>query len=74
MGHREEKIAGEDDGASRHIESLSFSSDNQLLASASADTTIKIWNLEHYSLKATIKGHTAYPYSGSGTSTEPSGC
>jgi WD40 repeat protein/tetratricopeptide (TPR) repeat protein len=39
------------------VYSLSFSSDSKLLASASWDTTIKIWNSDNGKLLTTIPGH-----------------
>jgi eukaryotic-like serine/threonine-protein kinase len=40
------------------IADLTFSSDSQLLASASGDQTIKLWNTEDWSERTTLLGHT----------------
>lgn len=44
-------------GHSRAISSLSFSPDGTLLASASADKTVRIWSLRTGQLVETLKGH-----------------
>lgn len=45
-------------GHSRSISSLSFSPDGHLLASASADKTIKIWSVQTGHLVSTLRGHS----------------
>ncbi|HEY9643535.1 MAG TPA: serine/threonine-protein kinase [Coleofasciculaceae cyanobacterium] len=47
------------DGHTAPIRSLSLSGDGQLLASGSADQTIKIWDMTAGKLLQTLKGHTA---------------
>ena len=37
-----------------------FSPDAQLIATASADTTIKLWKTSDYSLKQTLRGHQRF--------------
>ena len=41
------------------INSIAFSPNNPLLASASADSTIQLWNLNTNTLQATLRGHTS---------------
>ncbi len=41
------------------INSIAFSPNNPLLASASADSTIQLWNLNTNALQATLQGHTS---------------
>ena len=41
------------------INSIAFSPNNPLLASASADSTIQLWNLNTNTLQATLQGHTS---------------
>ena len=41
------------------INSIAFSPNNPLLASASADRTIQLWNLNTNTLQATLRGHTS---------------
>ncbi len=41
------------------VRSLAFSPDGQTLASASADTTLKLWSLTTGQLTRTLEGHTA---------------
>ena len=41
------------------INSIAFSPNNLLLASASADSTIQLWNLNTDTLQATLQGHTS---------------
>ena len=41
------------------INSIAFSPNNPLLASASADSTIQLWNLNTSTLQATLRGHTS---------------
>ena len=45
------------------VNSLSFSSDGLLLASGSADKTIKLWDAKNGSLVRTLTGHTDAVYS-----------
>ena len=39
------------------INSLAFDNNGKLLASGSSDRTIKLWDLQTYKLKSTLKGH-----------------
>ena len=41
------------------INSIAFSPNNPLLASASADSAIQLWNLNTNTLQATLRGHTS---------------
>ena len=41
------------------INNIAFSPNNPLLASASADSTIQLWNLNTNTLQATLPGHTS---------------
>ena len=41
------------------INSIAFSPHNPLLAGASADSTIPLWNLDTNTLEATLRGHTS---------------
>ena len=41
------------------INNIAFSPNNSLLASASADSTIQLWNLNTNTLQATLPGHTS---------------
>ena len=41
------------------INSIAFSPNNPLLASASADSTIQLWDLNTNTLRATLRGHTS---------------
>ena len=41
------------------INSIAFSPNNPLLASASIDSTIQLWNLNTNTLQATLRGHTS---------------
>ena len=41
------------------INSIAFSPNNPLLASASVDSTIQLWNLNTDTLQATLRGHTS---------------
>ena len=41
------------------INSIAFSPNNPLLASASTDSTIQLWNLDTNTLQATLRGHTS---------------
>ena len=41
------------------INSIAFSPNNPLLASASTDSTIQLWNLNTNTLQATLRGHTS---------------
>ena len=41
------------------INNIAFSPNNPLLASASADSTIQLWNLNTNALQATLQGHTS---------------
>ena len=41
------------------INSIAFSPNNPLLASASTDSTIQLWNLDTNTLQATLHGHTS---------------
>lgn len=45
-------------GHSRSVYSIAISPDGQLIASGSADTTIKIWNLQTHQEIKTLRGHT----------------
>ncbi len=53
----ETKVAEFSSGHSRDILSLSCSPDNQLLATTSADRTIKLWKLPGGQLTGTLTGH-----------------
>ena len=41
------------------INSIAFNPNNSLLASASVDSTIQLWNLNTNTLQATLRGHTS---------------
>ena len=41
------------------INSIAFSPNNSLLASASVDSTVQLWNLDTNTLQATLQGHTS---------------
>ena len=41
------------------INSIAFSPNNPLLASASADSTVQLWDLNTNTLQATLRGHTS---------------
>jgi WD40 repeat protein len=45
-------------GDAKDVLGLAFSTDNNLMATASGDKTIKIWSIPAGQLKATMKGHT----------------
>ncbi len=42
------------------IRSLEFSADGKIFASGSEDMTVRIWNTEQHSIRATLKGHTGW--------------
>ncbi len=44
------------------VNDLAFSQDNRYLASASGDTTLKLWDMQDFSLINTIKFHSNYVY------------
>ena len=46
------------EGHESWINNLAFSTDNQYLATASSDNTIKLWQLSDGTLSKTLKGHT----------------
>ena len=41
------------------INGIAFSPNNSLLASASVDSTVQLWNLDTNTLQATLRGHTS---------------
>ncbi|MEH2315443.1 MAG: AAA-like domain-containing protein, partial [Nostoc sp.] len=51
------------EGHSNHVFSVVFSPDGKTLASASADNTIKLWNLDTRKEITTLSGHSDYVYS-----------
>ncbi|MBV6626462.1 MAG: SMI1/KNR4 family protein [Rivularia sp. (in: Bacteria)] len=46
-------------GHSRSVYSIAFSPDGQILASGSADATVKLWNLLSFQEITTLRGHTS---------------
>lgn len=46
-------------GHSRSVYSIAFSPDGQILASGSADATVKLWNLFSFQEITTLRGHTS---------------
>lgn len=46
-------------GHSRSVYSIAFSPDGQILASGSADATVKLWNLVSFQEITTLRGHTS---------------
>ena len=50
-------------GHEREVYSVAFSPDSRLLASGSADNTIKLWDVASGALKQTLKGHEGSVYS-----------
>jgi WD40 repeat protein len=53
------KSVQNDDHHSQTINSVRFSNDNQLIASSSDDTTVKVWNTFTGALCTTLHGHSA---------------
>src|SRR5438876_447063 len=42
------------------VSAVAFTPDNQMLASASADRTVKLWQVSSGQIKARFRGHTDY--------------
>src|SRR4051794_25467892 len=60
---QEPKLRATLEGHTKTVFEVAFSPDNRMLASASKDGTIKLWEVATHQLRATFKGHKGYVWS-----------